>query len=408
MVIEYFRPKIIIIGKYGEYLNMRDMEQPCSEEESFQPIKQTAKDTAFIAFSSGTTSTPKGVLISNFYMLHGGLLGVEHNSIRPGVIVHFTSLYWISAIIFTGLSIVTASTRILAPKTDATKFLKLIEKYKVTYALISSTLTYEIASLGIDIIRKYNTSSLYSLSIGGSAIDPQQIIKMRKCFPQTRISLMYGSTETGINTCWNYLYTDEITYDTKKGSSGTVVADTQIKIVDISSGQPLGPYQKGEIRIKTPYGMTGYHNLNKPDTHDEDKFRKIGDFGYYDEDKYIYVIDRIYEMFKYRGNQVSPATIEHIILKHSLVKEVAVFGVPHPVDKSHPAAAIVSKENSKITIQEILDFISSKVSDSQRLRGGVIFLDSLPKTPSGKVERRAVRDMYIKMLVDKEETNTYL
>ena len=142
--------------------------------------------------------------------------------------------------------------------------------------------------------------------------------------------------------------------------------------------------------------MSGYHNLSKPDIFDEDGFYKTGDLGYYDTDKYIYVTDRLSEMFKYKTFQVSPSLVEHTLLNHPAVAEAVVFGVFHPVDMNHPAACVVLKSGMEADKYEIIEFVNSKVSDSHKLRDGLMIVDSIPKTPSGKIQRRSVRDLFIK------------
>ena len=168
----------------------------------------------------------------------------------------------------------------------------------------------------------------------------------------------------------------------------------------MESGKLLGPNQVGEIRIKHPYVLSGYHNLHKTDVFDEEGFFKLGDIGYYDDDHYVYVTDRMSEMFKYEHHHLSPADMEVYLLGHPAVAEVVVFGLPHVVDRNHPAACVVLKKEAQATEKELIQYFNSKVADPKQLRGGLMITESLPRTPTGKVKRREARDMFIKAKKD--------
>ncbi|XP_046467339.1 luciferin 4-monooxygenase-like [Neodiprion pinetum] len=140
---------------------------------------------------------------------------------------------------------------------------------------------------------------------------------------------------------------------------------------------------------------------NDPDataaTIDEEGWMQSGDLGYYDEDGEIFVVDRLKELIKYRGYHIYPVEVESVLLSHPGVKEVAVVGLPHPVDDEHPIAFVVRTESSltgeEVTEQELIDLVATEMADSKRLRGGVKFLDNLPKTPSNNIRRGYVRDL---------------
>ncbi|XP_046412712.1 luciferin 4-monooxygenase-like [Neodiprion fabricii] len=140
---------------------------------------------------------------------------------------------------------------------------------------------------------------------------------------------------------------------------------------------------------------------NDPDataaTIDKEGWMQSGDLGYYDEDGEIFVVDRLKELIKYRGYHIYPVEVESVLLSHPGVKEVAVVGLPHPVDDEHPIAFVVRTESSLtgegVTEQELIDLVVTEMADSKRLRGGVKFLDNLPKTPSNNIRRGYVRDL---------------
>ncbi|XP_030767257.1 luciferin 4-monooxygenase-like isoform X3 [Sitophilus oryzae] len=313
-------------------------------------------------------------------------------SVKPGMIMHFASFYWVSALICTSVCVLTGSTKIIGSNISAEKYLYLTDKYKITYTFMSNNFTHSITSLSQETIDKYDTSSLYSLLIGGAPVNPSQMSKLRRLLPHTKVSMGYGSTETIFISCFDFKNREA--YETKIGSSGKLLADVQLKIADLETGKPLGPNQEGEIRIKSPYVTSGYHHLDKTDIFDEDGFIKMGDLGYYDDDHYIYVTDRIKEIFKYQNGQVTPSIIENTLLSHPAVEEAAAFDIPHRVDDNHPAALVVLKPDQSLEAKELIDFTDQHLTDSHRLRGGVIIVNSIPRTPSGKVQRRILKDFF--------------
>ncbi|XP_072402738.1 luciferin 4-monooxygenase-like isoform X2 [Diabrotica undecimpunctata] len=161
------------------------------------------------------------------------------------------------------------------------------------------------------------------------------------------------------------------------------------KVVDIDTEEVLGPNRQGELRLKWDgYLMNGYFKMDTSSAYDTEGYFKTGDVVYYDEDECFYVENRIKEIFKYRGWHVLPAIIENVLLLHPAVKEAAVIGVPHEVDGEHPRAFVVLIPGfDQSCAKEIQTFVNEKVADSQKLRGGVWIVDSIPKTATGKIRR---------------------
>lgn len=168
------------------------------------------------------------------------------------------------------------------------------------------------------------------------------------------------------------------------------------EVVDLKTGKKVGANQEGELRIKFSSITKGYYNQASDDIFDEDGWLKTGDVGYYDDNYCVFIYDRIKEMFKYQSWHIIPASIEAILDEHPAVHESVVVGIPHETDGDLPTAVIVlQKDVPNVTQQEIEKFVEKNVDDRQRLRGGVKFVDSMPKTPTGKIIRRLVRQMII-------------
>ncbi|XP_030750877.1 luciferin 4-monooxygenase-like [Sitophilus oryzae] len=390
-------PCIVVVGNSDKYTTLKSLEKIYDQEKLFRPVAQKLTDVAFIMFSSGTTSSPKGIYVSNKYALDIGLNLLESGTLKKSeVIMHFSSFYWISALGLTSAAIATGSAKVVGSDISAERFLYLAEKYKITFALMSNSYTYGIASLNKEIIDKYDTSSLNSIVIGGAPVHPAQILELRELLPYTKVSMGYGATEANAISFFDYRLGEEA-YKNKIESSGTLLPGVELKIVDLTTGQLLGPNQEGEIRVRSPSLMSGYHNLETSNAFDGDGFLKLGDFGFYDQDHYIYVTERINETFKYQTSQIIPSVIENVMLSHPAVEQAVVFGVKHLVDNNHPGALAVLKPNSKVEVKELLNYINERVSNSHRLRSGILLVNNIPTTPSGKVQRRTIKEMFNKL-----------
>lgn len=167
-----------------------------------------------------------------------------------------------------------------------------------------------------------------------------------------------------------------------------------------------GPESVGELWVRGPNIMKGYwHNPTATaETLTSDGWLKTGDIVYVDVDGMFHVVDRKKELIKVKGNQVAPAELEALLLEHEGVADAAVIGMPTNDGDEKPRAFIVRRATpigDNLTVDEIAKFVQDKVVRYKRLTGGVEFVDTIPKNPSGKILRRQLRDRTRKRL--KEE-----
>ena len=184
-------------------------------------------------------------------------------------------------------------------------------------------------------------------------------------------------------------------YDTI-GSVGTLLPNQTAKYIGADDKEvPAG--EVGELWIKGPNVFKGYHN-NPEGTRNaltDDGYFKTGDVGYQDADGNFYITDRIKELIKYKGFQVPPAELEGILASHDKISDVAVLGVyREDLASEVPLAYVVPKEGtgSKELEKEIVEWLGKKVANHKKLRGGVKFTDEIPKSVSGKILRRVLKD----------------
>lgn len=156
----------------------------------------------------------------------------------------------------------------------------------------------------------------------------------------------------------------------------------------------LGPYQHGELLIKSQYQLSGYYNQDSSEAWDSEGWLRTGDIVYYDDDLCFYVVDRRKEMLKFQSWHVPPVAIENVLLTHPDIEIAVVMGVPHEEDGEHPMAIVQLKDTAKtIYPEEIEKYVEERVDNKQRLRGGVRIVERIPVTPSGKVMRREIKQM---------------
>lgn len=184
--------------------------------------------------------------------------------------------------------------------------------------------------------------------------------------------------------------TEEFGGFNKMGAAGIVVPGTEGKITCTKTGEDLPHTEEGEICIRGPQMMKGYLNNQKAtdDMITKDGWLKSGDIGFFDKDGLLFVTDRLKELIKYKGFQVAPAELEALIATLPQVKDVIVIPVLDDEAGELPRAYVVKQDGMEITEQEVKDFVASRLVSHKKLRGGVIFVESVPKSPSGKLLRR--------------------
>lgn len=154
----------------------------------------------------------------------------------------------------------------------------------------------------------------------------------------------------------------------------------------------MGPNKIGELRVKTKLQMKGYYEADSSKAWDDEGYINTGDIVYYDEDFCFYVVDRLKELIKYRGWHIQPAKIEMILSRHPCIKSAVVLGVQHDEDGEHALGVVeLSDDASGTTSEELLQYVEKAVDDRQRLRAGIIFVNNIPYTPSGKINRRLLK-----------------
>ncbi|XP_018574805.1 4-coumarate--CoA ligase 1-like [Anoplophora glabripennis] len=352
---------------------------------TFQIHKDNSAE-ALILYSSGTTGFPKGVVLSQENVLNAmeycsdpDYLNINEDSIILGILplFHVFGLLLMYAYLWLGKRI------IFSRKFKPDTFLKSIEKYEISYLVTVPPLLLFLAKSPL--VDNYDIRSIKHIFCGAAPLgkEVENIASQRFKIP---ICQLYGMSECAAITITSPKYY-------KSGSVGKVVPGHEAKIIDPESGNILPPTVSGEICFKGPTVMKGYIDNEKAtkETIDKDGYLHTGDIGYFDEEGYLFILDRIKDLIKYKGFQVPPALLEDILQKHPDVKDAAVVGKPDERSGELPTAFIVRHPNAEINEQEIINYIAERVSTEKQLHGGVLFTNEIPRTNSGKILKKELK-----------------
>lgn len=352
-----------------------------------------ANDLVVLPYSSGTTGLPKGVmlthrnLVANLRQCEGmdTIDLIVESDISLGVLPFF-HIY--GMVVIQLLVLAQGATLITMPKFDMEEFLGIVQKYKITVAPLVPPIVLGLAKHPA--VAKYDLSSLHTIFCGAAPLGEGVAMEAAKRVG-CKVCQGYGMTEASPVT---HLTPSKLP-NYKVASSGWVVPNTEVMVVDPVTQKPLGVGQPGELWIRGPQIMKGY--LNQPKATAEsitpEGWYRTGDIGQVDQDGYFFVVDRLKELIKYKGMQVAPAELEALVLTHPAVADVAVIPSPDEEAGEVPKAFIVLKPGQQATAEDIMSFVAGKVAPHKRIRR-LDFVPQIPKSASGKILRR--------MLVDQE------
>ncbi|XP_059062432.1 uncharacterized protein LOC131855206 [Achroia grisella] len=356
------------------------------EEFEVVDVENGTDELLFIMYSSGTTGLPKGVMITHANAVFACSASVLKFTGASTLVI----TPWFHAMGLVGclVNLVAAQSNIIyLPRFDIDLYLKTIEKYKIKQLLLVPAVLVALNKA----VSKYDVSSVDTILCAASPLHKDVAQMSQERFPKIPgVVQGYGMTECTIAIAVNQNIDGVLK---KPDSNGKVIPCTVVKIVDIETGKVLGPHQSGEICAKGAMLMKGYLGVDNKDTFDEEDFFKTGDIGYFDEDGYLYIVDRLKELIKYKSFQVPPAEIEALLLQHEAVQEAGVVGIPDREAGEVPLAFVVKQPEKSVTEKELQEFVAKRLSNPKRLRGGVRFIPEIPKNASGKILRKELRNI---------------
>lgn len=377
--------------KYAELAQDFNIDTNC-----LKSVHRGPNDVAILPFSSGTTGFPKAVVLT-----HGSVITLNQQIANPDIIVikettanyqavlpailPFFHIFGFNALMMNQMSM--GCKLVTLPYFKPELFLKTLLEHRAECLFMVPPMVIFLGKHPA--VTPKHLESVYGIISGAaplSASDAEAVLAKNKniIFRQG-----YGLTET------NGAISIAKNKDKNHSSVGYVLSSAEVKIADLQTQKALGPNEEGEIWFRARSLMSCYYE-NEAATKEvltEDGWYKTGDIGKYDENKYLYVTDRLKELIKVKGFQVPPAELETILRTHPKVLDCAVIGIPDPISGESPKAFIVTQQGQELKDKEILEYINSKVAAFKKVKE-VQFIENIPKNPAGKILRKDLKKLY--------------
>ncbi|KAG8525808.1 uncharacterized protein KY384_000568 [Bacidia gigantensis] len=368
-----------------------------------------ARRTAFLCYSSGTSGLPKGVKIAHRNLIANVLQvatsenphrakkkkpGDEYNptEVSLGILPqsHIYSLVLLCHTVpYRGDQVINI------PKFDLPQVLAAIQRFKINNLYLVPPIIIAMKN-NPEVLKKFDLTSVETVFTGAAPVGPETAEQMQKQHPKWLVRQGYGLTETSTVVCSTAFH------DVMDGSCGSLLPGFEAKLVSIEGNEIKGYDQPGELVVRSPSVTLGYLNNDKANqetfvdgwvrTGDEAVVRKSPK-GY----EHIFIVDRIKELIKVKGLQVAPAELEAHLLTHPAVADCTVIPIADDTAGERPKAFVVKsssvglEDNDRILVREIKKHVE-KTKARHKWLAEVVFVDTIPKSPSGKILRRLLRD----------------
>ena len=380
-------PELVVVGEaYERWLAAYEPRDPGGRGQAGDVIVQM--------YTSGTTGVPKGVLTT-----HGNLAVTAQTSLRWAFDERSVSLtplpmFHIGGIGWTYCGLWHGATTILVRDFEPTGVLDILERRRVTNAVLVPTMLQMLTAVPGAAERDY--SALRSIAYGAAPITTPVLKATLRTFGCALLGL-YGLTEStgGVVALEPEDHDPGGPREHLLRSAGRPYPWVELRIADPASGGPVGTDVVGEVWLRGPNVTPGY--FNRPaETRaalTPDGWLRTGDGGYVDQDGYLFLTDRIKDMIVTGGENVYPVEVEEALAQHADVAEVAVIGVPHPHWGEAVKALIVPRPGARMEPDDLIAFARERLA-GYKLPRSVDFVTELPRTPSGKVLKRELRERF--------------
>jgi len=355
------------------------------------------KDIAVQQYTGGTTGVPKGALLT-----HANVAANTSQStlwfssmFKPGnkaiAVLPFFHIFAMTTCL--NMPLIAGMTIYTLPRFEMKAFLALLRRSRPN--LMPAVPTLISALVNNDTATPAQLSSIELIVSGGAALPNE----LRAAFARKSASQVvegYGLTEASPVVCCGPFHGTN-----KSMSVGLPIPGTDIRFVDIDSGDVVGIGENGELQVKGPQVMAGYHrDEDATAAAFADGWLRTGDVGHMDQEGYVFLVDRIKDLIICSGFNVYPRAIEEALMAHDDVEEVSVIGVPDEYRGEAPVAFVKLHEDRTISEADLKSFLSGTLNKIEMPRQ-IIFKDALPKTLIGKLSKKELREEYAQMKAGK-------
>ncbi|MEO8452704.1 MAG: long-chain fatty acid--CoA ligase [Gemmatimonadota bacterium] len=374
------------VGPAGAVSSEDSYERAFNQASPAEPVAAgEGDDLLFIMYTSGTTGRPKGAMHTHASMIWGSLTWNMTCELRIGdrdlvvlPLFHIGALLPLTAVLHRG------STAVVMRTYDTRAVLEVIQRERISTMLLVTTILQRL--LAHPDRSTFDLGSLRWSVVGGS---PVPLDLLEQCaMLGIEVRQDYGLTESGPVTV-----TSPEEAETKMGSAGKACFHTDVRIAD-DSGYEVPRGELGEIIVRGRHVMTGYWNRPAATAAAiRDGWLYTGDLGVMDHDGSLWVRDRKTDVIISGGENIYPAEVESVLLAHPAVKEVAVIGIPSVKWGESPAAVVVAEAGSRPAEEELIAYCRTKMA-AYKIPRRVAFVGQLPRTPTGKVQKQPLRELF--------------
>ena len=359
------------------------------------------EDVAALPYSSGTTGVPKGVMLTHSQIATNLAQLEPLMPAKPGdrilAVLPFFHIYGLTALMNAPLR--QGATVVVLPRFDLEGYLTAIQDHRITDLFVAPPIVLALAKHPL--VAQYDLSSLRHIVSAAAPLDAQLAAACSRRLNLPPVGQAYGMTELSPGT---HVVPLSAMREAPPGTVGKLIAGTvgrlipgtEMRLVSLDDpGKDLGAGEAGEILIRGPQVMKGY--LGRPDATaamiDPDGWLHTGDVGHVDTDGWLFIVDRVKELIKYKGFQVAPAELEALLLTHPGIADAAVIGVYNDENNEVPHAYVVRQPTAAdLSEGEVMMYVAERVAPYKRVRH-VTFIDDVPRAASGKILRRRLREL---------------